>query len=104
MNQLETEEFLEIKMETEDGSHLQGFFSLQKEFGDNKQTDFLLWRTMGRRIKGKALSVFVARVIFGVTDKHAHTYPQMREKGKLWLLSLFLRERSQDKKRCDLSR
>ncbi len=85
-------------METEDGSHLQGFFSLQKELGDNKQTDFLLWRTMGRRIKGKALSVFVARVIFGVTDKHAHTYPQMmRGRKTLAFESIFERKKSRQK-------
>lgn len=85
-------------MESEDGSHLQGFFSLQKEFGDNKQTDFLLWRTMGRRIKGKALSVFVAHVIFGVTDKHAHAHPQMiSERKTLAFESIFERKKSRQK-------
>ncbi len=38
-------QILRNKKDTEDGSHLQGFFSLEKEFADNKQTDFLLWRT-----------------------------------------------------------
>ncbi len=79
LNQLETDKFLEIKKTLKTEAIYKAFLAYRKSLLTiSRQTS-----CCGvQRIKGKALSVFVARVIFGVTEKQAHTYPQMMSERK----------------------
>lgn len=79
----------------------QGFFSLQKEFGDDKQTFCrgIQWGEGLKAVHFQSLSDH----LWSDTQTCTHT-PTDDDRKEKENFSLFLRERSQGKKRCDLSR